>query len=58
MWWVITGGTDAFADYPSWVAGAHTREGAIDRCDRPAFTGGRVELTQYFAYGFDANYRC
>ena len=58
MWRIITGGTDAFAAYPSWVAGARTREGAIERCAGSGFTGGGVDLTQYHAYGFDANYRC
>jgi len=58
MWSEITGDTTAFADRPSWVAGAATLEGAVRRCDGPGFTGGRIELTQYHAHGFDANYRC
>ncbi|HSM38256.1 MAG TPA: hypothetical protein VK838_02905 [Candidatus Limnocylindrales bacterium] len=58
MWRSITGGTDAFADYPSWVAGASTLQGAVRACRGTGFTGGPVELAQYFANGFDANHRC
>jgi hypothetical protein len=58
MWQEITGGTDAFAAYPSWVAGALTRDGARRRCTGDGFTGGGVELTQYLSNGFDADYRC
>jgi hypothetical protein len=58
MWADITGGTTAFADHASWVAGASTLQGARSRCGGGGFTGGGVEMTQYFAKGFDANYRC
>jgi hypothetical protein len=58
MWQQITGGTLAFADHPSWVAGASTLRGAKANCGDPAFTGGSVHMTQYFAKGFDADYRC
>jgi hypothetical protein len=58
MWQEITGGTSAFAAYPSWVAGAITLRGARANCSDPAFTGGWVDVTQYFAKGFDADYRC
>jgi hypothetical protein len=58
MWREITGNTSAFADYPSWVAGALTRAGARSRCEGSGFTGGGVELTQYLSNGFDADYRC
>jgi hypothetical protein len=54
----IVGSTSAFAEYPSWVAGASTLQGAQSRCAGDGFTGGGVALTQYFAYGFDADYRC
>lgn len=57
MWNEITGGTSAFADYPSWVAGASTLRGARANCG-DGFTGGSVHMTQYFAKGFDADYRC
>jgi hypothetical protein len=58
MWNAITGGTQSFADYSSWVAGAMTLRGAKANCSGLAFTGGSIELTQYFAKGFDADYRC
>ncbi len=58
MWQKITGGTDAFADHPSWTAGASTMAQARQVCQQPGFTGGRVEMAQYFANGFDANHRC
>jgi hypothetical protein len=58
MWSQITGGTSAFASYASWVAGASTLHGAKVNCTKPAFTGGSVTLAQYFANGFDADYRC
>jgi hypothetical protein len=58
MWDEITGGTSAFADHPSWVAGASTLRGARAGCDGPAFTGGSLHMTQYLSKGFDANYRC
>jgi hypothetical protein len=58
MWADIVGSTSAFAEYPSWVAGAGTLQGARRRCAGDGFTGGGVALTQYFAYGFDADYRC
>ena len=58
MWADITGGTTAFADHPSWVAGASTLQGARSRCAGDGFTGGGVQLTQYFHKGFDANHRC
>jgi hypothetical protein len=58
MWADITGGSRAFADHPSWVAGASTLQGARSRCTGDGFTGGGVELAQYFANGFDANLRC
>ncbi len=58
MWDDITGGTSAFADHPTWVAGASTRKGAQARCIGDGFTGGGVALAQYLYNGFDANYRC
>jgi hypothetical protein len=58
MWDDITGGTSAFADHPSWVAGASTLKGARARCTGSGFTGGGVVLAQYLYNGFDANYRC
>ncbi len=58
MWQRITGGTDAFADYPSWVAGASTLDGALSACDGPGLTGGPVAMAQYVAGGLDTNVIC
>lgn len=58
MWDEITGGTDAFVDYPNWVAGATTINGARRTCIGAGFSGGPVLLTQYTHDGFDANHRC
>jgi hypothetical protein len=58
MWTDIVGDASTFAGYPSWVAGASTLQGAKSRCAGDGFTGGGVVLAQYFAHGFDANYRC
>ncbi len=58
MWDEITGGTDAFADHPTWVAGASVLRQATRLCRGDGFTGGGVALSQYFANGFDADYPC
>ena len=58
MWSRITGDTDAFAGYRSWVAGASTLQGAQRNCRGDGFTRGGVELAQYFSGGFDADHRC
>ena len=58
MWQRITGGTDLFVDYPSWVAGATTFEQALEVCRADGFTGGPVNMAQYLANGLDANVLC
>ncbi|CAN5273953.1 hypothetical protein BH23CHL9_BH23CHL9_14870 [soil metagenome] len=59
QWGRITGGTDVFADYPAWHAGARDRDDAEDRCaDEDAFTGGELHMVQWTERGFDANHRC
>lgn len=58
QWGQITGGTQAFSEHAAWVAGATTLRGAKANCAGAGFTGGRIEMTQYFAKGFDADYRC
>jgi len=58
QWNQITGGTLAFAAYPSWVAGAKTARQARNNCGPGGFTGDVVALAQYFAKGFDADIRC
>lgn len=58
MWERITGGTDAFAEYPSWVAGATTLREARRVCRGDGFTGGEVVMAQYILDGLDANVLC
>lgn len=58
MWAEITGDTQAFGAYTSWIAGASTLRGAKRKCDGPGFTGGGVELSQFPRHGFDANVAC
>ena len=57
MWSQVAGGSSAFADLPSWVAGASTLNGARNGCGGPGLTGGTIQLTQYLS-GFDADYPC
>ena len=61
QWGVITGGTQVFEDYPSWVATASNRELSIEACvSTVGFTGGRTRLTQYidFELDLDVNVNC
>jgi hypothetical protein len=58
QWFWITGYASDFADYPSWHAGAVTRDEALAECSNASFTGGHLTLTQYFQDGLDANVRC
>jgi hypothetical protein len=58
MWSQVAGSTTAFADLPSWVAGASSLKGAMNRCDGPGLTGGAIQLTQYLSHGYDADYPC
>jgi hypothetical protein len=58
LWWLVTRGTDEFADYPAWHAGAGHRDGAEARCDGHAFTGGELRMVQWVEDGFDHNLSC
>lgn len=61
QWGLITGSTQVFDDYPSWVATASTRELSIEACvNTTGFTGGRTRLTQYidFELDLDVNVNC
>ncbi len=58
QWGQVTGGSSAFSEYRSWVAGARSLHGAKEHCVGSGFTGGGVTMSQYRAQGFDANYRC
>lgn len=59
QWGEITGGTAAFAAFPSWGAGAPNERVARSHCQStPGFTGGPLAMVQYPYQGFDANVRC
>ena len=58
QWGVITGGSSAFAAYPSWIAGVGNLKNAQSHCAGAAFTGGGVALAQYAFSGFDADLVC
>lgn len=59
LWWRVTGGTDAFAAYPAWHAGATDGEDARARCEsETAFTGGELLMVQWVEGGIDRNRLC
>ena len=59
QWGEITGGSTAFADLPSWGAGAPNEKAAKQHCaSTPGFTGGRLAMVQFIVSGFDADIRC
>ena len=58
LWWRVTHGTEDFADYPAWHAGARDRADAEGRCDRDGFTGGELRMVQWVENGLDRNIRC
>jgi hypothetical protein len=59
LWWRVTGGTDQFAEYPAWHAGATNLDDARARCvTDEAFTGGELVMVQWVENGLDRNLRC
>lgn len=59
LWNRITGGTDRFADYPAWHAGARNLADAERRCEEElAFTGGELVMVQWVEDGLDHNISC
>lgn len=59
LWDRITGGTDLFAAYPAWHAGADDEADAQARCDEAEpFTGGELRMVQWVEDGLDHNIRC
>jgi hypothetical protein len=58
QWNQVTGSTQVFAVAPSWVAGATNTSQARTNCSAGGFTGGKVQLAQYAANGFDADWLC
>jgi hypothetical protein len=57
-WQTITGGTTAFAAFPSWRPGAGSRTAAQSYCGTAGVTGGPTKYSQYASGGFDADVRC
>ena len=59
LWFRITGGTDAFGEFPAWHAGAADEADAAQRCDEEAaFTGGELRMVQWVHEGIDRNLLC
>ena len=59
LWARVTGGTDQFADYPAWHAGASSLDDARARClSDEAFTGGELVMMQWVENGLDRNVAC
>jgi len=58
LWWVVTGGTDVFAEYPAWHAGARDLADAQERCSDDSFTGGELRMVQWIENGLDNNFPC
>lgn len=61
QWDLITGGTQVFKKYPSWVATASNRELSVEACaTTTGFSGGRTTLTQYIdqELDLDVNVNC
>jgi hypothetical protein len=62
QWWQIVGTVSdgsSLYNLPSWLAGAHTANGAKSNCSLPPLTGGgKVTLTQFVDKGFDYDYSC
>ncbi|HJP71211.1 MAG TPA: hypothetical protein VJ975_05785 [Candidatus Limnocylindria bacterium] len=59
LWWRVTGGTDRFAEYPAWHAGASSVDDARARCvTDEAFTGGELAMMQWVENGLDRNVIC
>ena len=63
QWDQVTGGSKytagtALVGLPDWIPGARKLSGAVSNCQLSAFTGGGVELTQWFSRPFDSDYAC
>ena len=62
QWDQITGGTGSGSGslygVPDWIPGARSLSGAQSNCTQTSFTGGLVELTQWFSHPFDGDYAC
>ncbi|MGC8472801.1 MAG: hypothetical protein ACP5PW_00120 [Candidatus Dormibacteria bacterium] len=63
QWGQVTGGSQytagtSLAGLPDWIPGAHNLSGAVANCQLSSFSGGPVELTQWFSRPYDSDYVC
>lgn len=61
QWTTITGpavNSEVLGGLPDWIPGARTSSDAMSNCQLPAFTGGRVLITQWFGRPFDGDVSC
>ena len=63
QWGQVTGGLTPTAGpslggLPDWIPGARNLSGAISNCQLTSFTGGVVQLTQWFSKPYDSDYAC
>ena len=63
QWGQVTGGPTytegtSLAGLPDWIPGARKLSGAVSNCQLSSFTGGVVELTQWFSRPYDSDYAC
>jgi hypothetical protein len=63
QWDQVTGGPTytneaTLAGLPDWIPGARKLSGAVANCQLSSFTGGVVELTQWFSRPYDSDYAC
>ena len=63
QWSQVTGGPKytigtSLLGLPDWIPGARSLSGAISNCQLTSFTGGVVELTQWFSNPYDSDYAC
>ena len=60
QWGVITGGTStksSLYELPNWIPGARTQSAAQSNCSLPSFTGGTVQIAQWFGR-YDGDVSC
>ena len=63
QWGQVTGGPTytegtSLVGLPDWIPGARKLSGAVSNCQLSSFTGGVVELTQWFSRPYDSDYAC
>jgi len=52
------GGTNTLWDLNEWVTGARKLSGAESDCTQTTFTGGPMQLSQWFSSPYDGDYSC